>query len=108
MIQRQYEDLRVRDRKSAFDEIDVLAGARQLRHIDREVGVRHHSGERIHDEIGVATAGKVEREVILRIVQRPEERDALNMIEMEMAKEDMRPNRTIAELLFELFSEKRK
>jgi hypothetical protein len=44
--------------------------------------------------------------MVTRIVQRAKERNALNVVEMEMTEENMRIDRFVAELQLELSSEK--
>src|SRR5207253_5629483 len=105
MIQRQNEDARIGDRERAFDQIHVLARAGKLRHVDREVRVCHHARKGVHHEVRVAPAGKIEGEVITRIVERPKKRDTLDVIQMKVAEKNVSADRFIAEFLLELVSE---
>src|SRR5437899_6604794 len=105
MIQRQNKNARIRDRKSSLDQIDVFTRARKLRHVDRKVRVRHHPRQRVHYQVCVAAAGKIKREMVLRIIERPKEGNALNMIEMKMAEENVSADRVVAELLLEFISQ---
>src|SRR5206468_8129887 len=104
MVQRQNQNSRVRDSERSFNQIDVLARAGKLRHVDRKVGIRHHSRKRVHHEIGVAASCEVKREVISRIVKRTKERNALNVVEMKMTEENMRADGLVAEFSFKLIS----
>jgi hypothetical protein len=77
MVQGQNQNPRVRGRECSFDEINVFTRTRELRHIDWKVWIRHHSRQCIHYEIGIPAAGKVKREVITRVVERPKKREYL-------------------------------
>jgi hypothetical protein len=107
MIQRQNENARAGEVERSLDHVHVVAGTGQVRHIDREIRTRHQAGQRIHARRSPAS-GKVEREVIPGIVQRPEKRDALNMVEMEMAEENMSFDGIVAKLLLQVVSEQTK
>src|SRR5437762_10706769 len=105
MIQGQDKNPGVRNSEGSFNEIDILTRAGQLRHVYREVGVRHHARQRVHDEICITAACKIKREMVSWIVERTKERNPLNVVEVEMAEENVRADRLVAELLLQLTSE---
>src|SRR5262245_38124788 len=98
MAQRQNENSSVRNGERPFDQIDVFARARQIRHVHGKVGIRHHARERVHNEIRLAPSCKIKREVILRAIERAKEWNALNVVQMKMAEENMRADGFVAEL----------
>src|SRR4051812_30964637 len=99
MIQGQNKDARVGYSKRAFHQIDVFARTGQPRHVYGEVRIRHHPCERIHHQIRVTPAREVKREMIPRIVQRTEERYALDVVQMKMTEKDVGADRLVAEFL---------
>src|SRR5262245_37366978 len=105
MAQWQNENSGVRNSECSFDQIDVCARARQIRHVHGKVGIRHHARECVHNEVRLAPSCKIKREVILRTVERAKEWNALNVVEMKMAKENMRADGVVAEFFEELVSQ---
>src|SRR5207247_74346 len=77
---------------------------RQHRHIDREVRVSHHAGERIPNKVGSTPAREIKGEMVFGIVERPEERNALDVVQVKMAEENMGADGLAAELLLEFFA----
>src|SRR5436189_112371 len=105
MIQWQDQNSRIGDRKRALDQIHIFARARKLGHVDGKVRIGHHTRQRVHHEVGIAPAGKIKREMVLRVIERAKKRNTLDMIEMEMAEKNVSADRLVAELLLEFISE---
>jgi len=105
VIQGQHENSGIGHRESTFGEVDILSGAWKFRHIHREVGICHHSRERIHDYVCIASSSEIKREVIAWVVERPKKGDALYMVQMKMAEKNMSAYGVITELLQQFISE---
>jgi hypothetical protein len=104
VLERKHEDLCIGDIEGSFGQVDVFPRTGEFRHIDWEIRIGNDSRKRIHDEIGVATSGKVKRKVVAGVVQRTKEWNALDVIEVKVAEEDMSANGLIAEFLLQLLS----
>src|SRR5205085_7602174 len=78
---------------AVFFNVIEVAMRGHLCHVDREVRIGHLLFDRALQS--AAAAGRVEEEVIVRIcIKRKKERDALDVVPMEMREEDVRVNRT--------------
>jgi hypothetical protein len=104
VIQRQHENARIGDRERSFHQIDILTRARQFRHIDRKVRIRHHPGERVHYQVGIAASCEIEREMVSWVVEWTKKRNALDMIQMEMTEENMGADGLVSKLLLKLLA----
>src|SRR5579872_5694781 len=104
MVQPHRLDHAIIERDAVFFDVVEVAMRGHLAHIDGEVGVAHLLFDRALQ--ATAAARRVKEEIIVRIgIQRSEERDALNMIPVEMGKKDVRMHRLFAVFLQQLFAQ---
>src|SRR5881296_3965461 len=77
----------------------------QLVHVDREIRICHHPRQGVHDEIRVAAAREIKCEMVSRTVERAKKWNSLNVVEMEMAEEDVCVDRLVAVFLLKVIAE---
>ena len=82
----------VADGEGALDEVVVVDGRGELLDRDREVGVLHLSGERLAERTG-QTAGTVDVPRAVRLEQGGEERQALDVVPVGVADEEVAVDR---------------
>src|SRR5207247_2974658 len=86
---------------ASFDVVNIAASFHRA-HVDGEIGVRHLVFERVLQLVR-AGGGVKEKLVVFVVVERPEERDTLNMVPVKVRKKDVRVKRTVIKLVDQLF-----
>lgn len=79
MVQILGGDRRVADGEGVFAEVVERDRRLQLLELDREIGVLHLPGQHL-GELGIATGRGVDRDVAVRVEERAEEGEALDMV----------------------------
>src|SRR5438067_385634 len=97
MVQVLRADLDVAERKDAFGEIVIADGGAELLQLDRKVGGLHLSGERLPHRLGEA-ARRIHVPFVAGDEDRGKERQALDVIPVSMANQQMPPQRLFAAL----------
>ena len=92
MVQVLRDDADARDAVAALVEVDVGELRRELRELDREVGVLHLSGHHL-GERAAAAPRRVDHEPRGRREERGEEREALDVVPVGVAQQERRGER---------------